>query len=115
MFEERITGTVAITGFNYRNEFKVKYALISHKMDGIDSVLGSAVSHVAKVLEQSDTIYNHMSLKELLGRKGLNHRFMWTILVKLRVNFYREMAMIDILLRVMRRIVNEEVKLKSRV
>lgn len=42
-------------------------------------------------------------------------RFEWAILTKLRLNFYREMIMIDILLRVMRKIINEEIKLKSKV
>ena len=44
-------GSVAVTGFNYRNELKVKYALSSHKFDGIDLAYCQAIDHVAKVLE----------------------------------------------------------------
>ena len=33
----------------------------------------------------------------------------------MRINSFRDMIMIDILLRVMRKIVNEEIKLKSKV
>ncbi len=50
-----------------------------------------------------------------MHRKGLNMRFLWVVLAKLRVNFYRELVMVDILLRTMRKIVNEEVKLKSKI
>ena len=50
-----------------------------------------------------------------MHRKGLNMRFEWIVLTKLRVNFYRELVMIDILLRIMRKIINEEIKLKSKV
>ena len=50
-----------------------------------------------------------------MHRKGLNMRFEWVVLSKLRINHFREMVMIDILLRVMRKIINEEVKLKSTV
>lgn len=42
-------------------------------------------------------------------------RFEWALLVKLRNNLYREMIMIDILLRVMRKIINEEIKIKSKI
>jgi hypothetical protein len=70
---------------------------------------------VTKIIEQSDNIYNSQSLKELMHRKGLNMRFLWIVLAKLRVNQYRDMIMIDILIRVMRRIINEEIKLKSKV
>lgn len=48
-----------------------------------------------------------------MHRKGLNMRLEWVALAKLRYNQNREMVMIDILIRVMRRIINEEVKLKS--
>ena len=50
-----------------------------------------------------------------MHRKGLNLRFLWIILAKLRINHYRDMIMIEILLRVMRKILNEEIKLKSKV
>lgn len=48
-----------------------------------------------------------------MHRKGLNMRFAWLILVKQRFHKTRYLVMIDILMRVMRKIVNEEVKIKS--
>ena len=77
----------------------------------IESLFAVSVEQVASVIEQSDNIYNQQSLKELFHRKGLNLRFEWVVLTKLRQNSLRELVMIDILLRVMRRIVNEEIKL----
>jgi len=50
-----------------------------------------------------------------MHRKGLNLRFEWIVLAKLRVNQYRELVMVDILIRVMRRIINEEIKIKSKI
>ena len=69
---------------------------------------------MVKILEQSDTIYNLASLKELLHRKGLNMRFAWLVLSKLRLHTQRDLLMISILLRTMRRIINEEIKLKAK-
>lgn len=40
-------------------------------------------------------------------------RFSWIVLAKLRQNNQRELIMMDILARVMRKIVHEEVKLKA--
>lgn len=50
-----------------------------------------------------------------MHRKGLNMRFEWIILAKLRVHACRELVMIDILLRTMRKVVNEEIKIKSKI
>ena len=68
----------------------------------IESLFAASVEQVASVIEQSDNIYNQQSLKELFHRKGLNLRFEWVVLTKLRQNSLRELVMIDILLRVMR-------------
>jgi hypothetical protein len=65
------------------------------------------------VLEKSDKIYNQQAYKELMHRKGLNLTMSWAVLAKLRINQQREIVMIDILVRAMRKIVNEEVKMKS--
>jgi hypothetical protein len=54
-----------------------------------------------------------MALKELMHRKGLNMRFTWILLTKVKLIFARDLIMIDILCRTMRKIVNEETKLKS--
>ncbi len=48
-----------------------------------------------------------------MHRKGLNMRFSWFVLVKLRLNCSRELVMTDILLRIMRKIINEEIKTRS--
>lgn len=47
-----------------------------------------------------------------MHRKGLNMRFAWPLLAKVRYHKSRQLIMVVILLRVMRKIVNEEVKLK---
>jgi len=49
-----------------------------------------------------------------MHRKGLNMRFAWVMLTKLSYHQNRELVMIDILLRVLRKIVNEVVKRKSK-
>ena len=50
-----------------------------------------------------------------MHRKGLNLRFLWAILPKLRQNSLRDLIMMEILLRVMRRLINEETKNKCRM
>lgn len=40
-------------------------------------------------------------------------RFAWVVLAKLRYHSLRELLMMEILIRVMRKIINEEVKCKS--
>lgn len=52
----------------------------------IESMYGVSADQCYKIIEQSDNIYNSHSLKELLHRKGLNMRFLWIILVKLKYN-----------------------------
>lgn len=81
----------------------------------IESLYSASIDQVVKIIESSDNIYNSASLKELFHRKGLNLRFQWVVLTKLRLHTQRELLMIDIILRVMRKIVNEEIKLKSKV
>lgn len=90
--------------------------MINHTYSSnIESFFSVSIEQVVKIIEKSDNVYNSQTIKELLHRKGLNMRFLWFILTKLRMNFYRDMIMIEILLRVMRKIINEEVKLKSKV
>jgi len=50
-----------------------------------------------------------------MHRKGLNMRFAWVVLSKLRLQFSRELVMTNILLRVLRKVVNEEIKIKSQM
>jgi len=115
VYEEKILGNVVVTAYNYKKEFKVQYSLINHTYStNLESFYSASIDQVAKIIESSDNIYNNATLKELLKRKGLNHRFLWPILAKLRVHHFRDFVMIDILIRVMRRIINEEIKLKSR-
>lgn len=50
-----------------------------------------------------------------MHRKGLNMRFLWILLTKVKLKQSRNLIMIAILIRVMRRIVNEEVKIGSAI
>lgn len=76
-------------------------------------MFAASIDSVVLTLETSDKYQNTLSFKELMHRKGLNMRFEWFVLAKLRQIPQRELVMCDILLRVMRKIINEEVKLKS--
>jgi hypothetical protein len=76
-------------------------------------LINASIDQAVMVLEKSDKIFNSLSLQDLMHRKGLNRRFNWIILSKLRQNWQRELLMIDILMRVMRKIINEEIKIKS--
>ena len=74
-----------------------------------------SINQVAKIINNSDKIFCIAALKELMHRKGLNLRFMWLVLTKVQLQFGRELIMIAILVRVMRKVINEEVKIKSRI
>jgi hypothetical protein len=71
------------------------------------------LDQVVQVLEKSDKIFNIQSLRDLIHRKGLNLRICWALLPKLRWNQARELVMIEILMKVMRKIVNEEIRHRS--
>ena len=102
-------------------DFKLKYALINHclnddgsgKTPPLEAIFMQSISKVARILEDTDTISSVTALKELLHRKGLNLRFEWLLLVKLRNGFSRELVMIHLLVRIMKKIICEEVKIKS--
>ena len=53
------------------------------------------------------------ALKDLMHLKGLNLRFLWALLTKVKLKMSRDLIMASILLRTMRKIINEEVKLGS--
>lgn len=72
-----------------------------------------SLEHVAKILDTSDRVSNVEALKSLMHRKGLNLRFLWVLLTKVKLKFARDLVMAAILVRTMRRIVNEEIKLGS--
>ena len=74
-----------------------------------------SLEQVAKILETSDRVLNIDALKHLMHRKGLNMRFLWVLLTKVRLKQARDVIMAAILVRCMRRIVNEEVKLGSSI
>jgi hypothetical protein len=114
--EETVFGNILVSAYNYRKDFKLKYSMNNHTIStNIETLYGACIEQVSKVLDMSDTIFTSASLKDLLHRKGLNHRFLWALLPKLKLKFSRELVMISILVRVIRRVVNEEIKLKSRV
>ena len=101
---------------NSYSDFKLKYSLINHSFNfSLEQIFVQTVDQVSRIIETTDTIQNIQSLKDLLHRKGLNLRFEWILLSKLQNNQNRELVMIHILLRIMKKIINEEIKLKSHV
>jgi hypothetical protein len=111
-----VQGNAVIVAHNSSSEFKLKYPLINHAYTcSIEQIFSTTIEQVAKIIENTDTIQNIQSLKDLLHRKGLNLRFEWILLSKLKSGFHRELVMIHILLRTMKKIINEEIKLKAQV
>jgi len=112
--DAQINGNAVVVAENSRCSFKLKYPLINHRFSqAIESIFAETVCQVAAIIENTDTITNIQSLKELLHRKGLNLRFEWLLLAKLKTNFHRELVMIHILVRTIKKILHEEIKLKS--
>ena len=113
--DELIHNNVVVSAVFTRG-FKVLFSLTQHTYaNGIDTMFYLSLDQVAKVLETSDRVTNINALKELLHRKGLNMRFLWVLLTKVKLKQSRDLIMIAILIRVMRRIVNEEVKIGSAI
>lgn len=109
-------GNALIIAHNSSTEFKLKYPLISDAHDGpLEPVYMQTILMVARVLEDTDSIFSIQALKDLLHRKGLNLRFEWLLLTKVKSTFHRELIMIHILVRTMKKIINEEVKIKAQV
>ena len=50
-----------------------------------------------------------------MHRKGLNLRFLWVLLVKVKLKHSRDLIKAAILIRTMRKIVSEEVKIGSTI
>ena len=50
-----------------------------------------------------------------MHRKGLNLRFLWVLLVKVKLKQSRDLIKAAILIRTMRKIVDEEVKIGSTI
>ena len=48
-----------------------------------------------------------------MHRKGLNLRFQWVLLTKVKLKFARDLLMASILVRTMRRVINDEIKSRS--
>jgi hypothetical protein len=66
--------------------FKLQFSLSQHTYSsGIESMFQLSLDSVAKVLDTADRIYNIKSYKELLHRKGLNLRFSWVLLAKVKL------------------------------
>lgn len=111
--EEMVYGNVVVCA-TLTKGFKVQYSLTQHTYaNGIDTMFQLSLEHIAKILETSDRVSNIEALKDLLHRKGLNLRFLWVLLTKVKLKFARDLVMAAILVRTMRRIVNEEIKLGS--
>ena len=45
-----------------------------------------SLDQVAKIMESSDRVNNIDALKCLMHRKGLNVRFLWVLLTKVKLN-----------------------------
>ena len=50
-----------------------------------DTMFQLSLDHVAKIMETSDRVSNIEALKNLMHRKGLNLRFLWVLLTKLKL------------------------------
>lgn len=112
--EGAVVGPALAVAESSASSFRLKYAMISHRYTfPIEQVFVENVQQVAAILENTDTISNVHSLKELLARKGLNLRFEWLLLTKLKSATQRELCMVHILLRIIKKVVNEELKLKA--
>ena len=48
-----------------------------------------------------------------MHRKGLNLRVQWVLLTKVKLQFARDLLMASILVRTMRRVINDEIKSRS--
>ena len=111
--EEMIYGNMVVSA-TLTKGFKVQYSLTQRTYaNGIDSMFQLSLNHIASILDNSDRVSNIDALKSLMHRKGLNLRFLWVLLTKVRLKFSRDLVMVAILVRTMRRIVNEEIKLGS--
>ena len=65
------------------------------------------LEYVANLLNtQHEKCLNIGALKELMHRCGLNIRFLWLLMPKVKLKKSRELLMVAILIRIMRRIVN---------
>lgn len=84
--DSKINGPVLIAAYHSNKDFKLQYSMNNHNFStNIEALFSASVDQVVKIIESSDNIYNVDTLKELLHRKGLNMRFLWVILTKLRL------------------------------
>jgi hypothetical protein len=112
--EEVLSGNCIFAG-EFINSFKLKFSISQHTYSsGIEAMLQLSIDSVAKVLDGSDKIQNILAYKELLHRKGLNLRFSWILLARVKLQQSRDIILASILCRTMRRIVNEEAKIRSK-
>lgn len=112
--EPEARGNAVLIAQNSATEFKLKYALIGHQHDDpLELVFVQSIQKIVKTLEDTDSVFSAQALKELMHRKGLNLRFQWILLAKIRSQPHRELLMIHILVRCMKKIIAEETKLKA--
>lgn len=78
-------------------------------------MLQLSLDSIARVLDQADRIHNMCAYKELLHRKGINMRLSWVLLSKVKLQASRDIIMASILCRTMRRVINEEAKIKFQI
>lgn len=78
-------------------------------------MLQLSLDSISRVLDQADRIHNMHAYKELLHRKGINMRLSWVLLSKVKLQASRDIIMASILCRTMRRVINEEAKIKFQI
>lgn len=83
--EEGLNGNCVFAG-TYLNGFKLRFSLSQHTYSsGIEPMLQLSLDSIARVLDHSDRIHNMHAYKELLHRKGINMRFSWVLLSKVKL------------------------------
>jgi hypothetical protein len=87
MTGDKVYGNALMSASKYKSDFKQQYSLINHTYStSIETIFSASIDQVVKVVDKSDKIINSNSLKELMHRKGLNMRFLWVVLAKVRLN-----------------------------
>jgi hypothetical protein len=83
--EDIIYGNCLFAGV-YMPGFKIQMSMSQHTYSsGIEAMFQMQLDSIAKIMENSDKIYSITAFKELMHRKGLNLRFSWILLGKVKL------------------------------
>lgn len=81
----KVYGNALIAAKECRKDFKLCLSICNHTYStNLEQMFAASIESVAQTLESSDKYQNNLSFKELMHRKGLNMRFSWIVLSKLR-------------------------------